>query len=86
MLGGLVGGDRSLPHLHLREPIETAEDLKITWQRSVLLVTAITRIHPRAITYNVNRPVKQLLKFLFDANQQQEIRLKHLHAHVHVVR
>ncbi len=47
-IGFLLGGaflwlvDRILPHLHLNQPIEAAEGLKTTWQRSVLLVTAIT--------------------------------------------
>ena len=34
--------DRILPHLHLRKPIEESEGLKTTWQRSVLLILAIT--------------------------------------------
>jgi ZIP family zinc transporter len=47
-IGFLMGGaflwivDRILPHLHLNMPDESAEGLKTTWQRSVLLVTAIT--------------------------------------------
>ena len=47
-IGFLAGGaflwtvDRILPHLHLNMPDESAEGLKTTWQRSVLLVTAIT--------------------------------------------
>ena len=47
-VGFLFGGaflwvvDRILPHLHLGLPIEEAEGIKTTWQRSVLLVTAIT--------------------------------------------
>jgi ZIP family zinc transporter len=47
-VGFLLGGaflwivDRILPHLHLNMPDESAEGLKTTWQRSVLLVTAIT--------------------------------------------
>jgi zinc transporter, ZIP family len=46
--GFLLGGaflwvvDRILPHLHLGLEIEEAEGIKTTWQRSVLLVTAIT--------------------------------------------
>jgi zinc transporter, ZIP family len=46
--GFLLGGaflwvvDRILPHLHLGLEIEQAEGIKTTWQRSVLLVTAIT--------------------------------------------
>ncbi|MEW6178553.1 MAG: ZIP family metal transporter [Chloroflexota bacterium] len=48
VIGFLLGGaflylvDRLLPHLHLREPFSAAEGLKTTWQRSVLLVLAIT--------------------------------------------
>lgn len=44
LLGGLFlwGVDRVLPHLHLGYPIEEAEGLKTSWQRSVLLVLAIT--------------------------------------------
>lgn len=47
-IGFLVGGiflrlvDALLPHLHLGLPIEEAEGLKTRWQRSILLVTAIT--------------------------------------------
>jgi ZIP family zinc transporter len=47
-IGFLMGGaflwlvDRILPHLHLNSPDESAEGLKTTWQRSILLVTAIT--------------------------------------------
>jgi ZIP family zinc transporter len=47
-IGFLAGGaflwavDRVLPHLHLNMPDESAEGLKTTWQRSILLVTAIT--------------------------------------------
>ena len=47
-VGFLLGGaflwivDRILPHLHLNMPDESAEGLKTTWQRSILLVTAIT--------------------------------------------
>lgn len=46
--GFLSGGlflaliDRILPHLHLHQPIEAAEGLNTTWQRSILLVLAIT--------------------------------------------
>ena len=36
------GVDKILPHLHLGFPIEEAEGLKTDWQRSVLLVLAIT--------------------------------------------
>jgi ZIP family zinc transporter len=44
LLGGvfLWGVDRVLPHLHLGYPMEEAEGLKTSWQRSVLLVLAIT--------------------------------------------
>ena len=48
VVGFLLGGgflwviDRILPHLHLGFPIEEAEGIKTTWQRSVLLVLAIT--------------------------------------------
>lgn len=38
----LFGIDKLLPHLHIDAPIETAEGLKTTWHRSVLLVLAIT--------------------------------------------
>jgi ZIP family zinc transporter len=34
--------DRFLPHLHLGLPIEKAEGIKTSWQRSILLVLAIT--------------------------------------------
>jgi len=48
VVGFLFGGaflwlvDQLLPHLHMGLPIEEAEGLKSTWQRSILLVTAIT--------------------------------------------
>jgi zinc transporter, ZIP family len=48
VVGFLMGGvflwavDRVLPHLHLGLETEEAEGIKTTWQRSVLLVTAIT--------------------------------------------
>jgi ZIP family zinc transporter len=48
VIGFLVGGaflwgvDRILPHLHIGLPTEQAEGLKTQWQRSVLLVLAIT--------------------------------------------
>ncbi len=44
LLGGvfLRGIDMVLPHLHLGEPIENAEGIHTSWQRSVLLVLAIT--------------------------------------------
>lgn len=47
-IGFLLGGlalwliDRLLPHLHLGLPISEAEGIKTTWQRSVLLILAIT--------------------------------------------
>jgi ZIP family zinc transporter len=46
--GFLVGGvflrgiDRILPHLHIGYPIEEAEGIKTSWQRSTLLILAIT--------------------------------------------
>jgi ZIP family zinc transporter len=48
VLGFLVGGlflwiiDKILPHLHIGQPTEAAEGVKTQWQRSVLLVLAIT--------------------------------------------
>lgn len=48
VVGFLVGGaflyfiDKLLPHLHLGEPVSEAEGLSTTWERSVLLVLAIT--------------------------------------------
>jgi ZIP family zinc transporter len=44
LLGGafLWGVDKILPHLHLGMPLEEAEGIKTSWQRSVLLVLAIT--------------------------------------------
>ncbi len=48
MVGFLAGGaflyavDRLIPHLHLGFPIEETEGIKTSWQRSVLLVSAIT--------------------------------------------
>jgi ZIP family zinc transporter len=48
VVGFLLGGvflwviDKILPHLHIGYPIEEAEGLKTSWQRSVLLVLAIT--------------------------------------------
>jgi ZIP family zinc transporter len=47
-VGFLLGGgflwviDRILPHLHLGFPMEEAEGIKTSWQRSILLVLAIT--------------------------------------------
>jgi len=47
-IGFLLGGlalwliDRLLPHLHLGLPMSEAEGIKTTWQRSVLLILAIT--------------------------------------------
>jgi ZIP family zinc transporter len=46
--GFLLGGaflwivDKILPHLHLGLPMDEAEGIKTTWQRSVLLILAIT--------------------------------------------
>lgn len=44
LLGGLVLFliDRMLPHLHLNTPDNQVEGVKTTWQRSILLVLAIT--------------------------------------------
>lgn len=44
LLGGLFlwGVDKILPHLHIGFPIEEAEGIKTHWQRSILLVLAIT--------------------------------------------
>jgi zinc transporter, ZIP family len=48
VIGFLLGGaflfavDKTLPHLHLGMPQESAEGVKTGWQRSVLLVLAIT--------------------------------------------
>jgi ZIP family zinc transporter len=48
LIGFLLGGvflwvvDKVLPHLHLRLPQDQAEGLSTTWQRTTLLVTAIT--------------------------------------------
>jgi len=44
LLGGafLWGVDKVLPHLHVGFPMEEAEGVKTGWQRSVLLVLAIT--------------------------------------------
>jgi ZIP family zinc transporter len=48
VIGFLLGGaflwsvDRVLPHLHLGLSIDKAEGIKTSWQRSVLLVLAIT--------------------------------------------
>lgn len=38
----LWGVDKILPHLHLGFPIKEAEGIKTTWQRSTLLILAIT--------------------------------------------
>lgn len=38
----LYGIDKLLPHLHLGLPIEKAEGIKTSWQRSILLVLSIT--------------------------------------------
>ncbi|WP_139906029.1 ZIP family metal transporter [Clostridium thermarum] len=46
--GFLAGGaflllvDKIMPHLHIGAPVEEAEGIKTSWQRSVLLVLAIT--------------------------------------------
>lgn len=40
--GFMLGVDKVLPHLHIGEPIERAEGPSTSWQRSVLLVMAIT--------------------------------------------
>ncbi|MBM3144880.1 MAG: ZIP family metal transporter [Chloroflexi bacterium] len=44
LLGGafLWGVDKTLPHLHIGYPMSEAEGLKTSWQRSILLVLAIT--------------------------------------------
>jgi ZIP family zinc transporter len=44
MMGGIVlwSIDRLLPHLHMGLPISSAEGIKTSWQRSILLVLAIT--------------------------------------------
>lgn len=44
LFGGIFlrGVDLVLPHLHFGEPMEQAEGLETSWQRSILLVTAIT--------------------------------------------
>ncbi len=44
LLGGvfLWGVDKILPHLHIGYPTEQAEGIKTNWQRSLLLVLAIT--------------------------------------------
>ncbi len=44
LLGGftLLGIDKLLPHVHPGLPTEKAEGIKTSWQRSVLLITAIT--------------------------------------------
>jgi ZIP family zinc transporter len=44
LLGGIVLWliDRLIPHLHLWLPMSQAEGIKTTWQRSVLLILAIT--------------------------------------------
>ena len=48
VVGFLVGGaflwsvDKILPHLHLGFPTDEAEGIKTSWQRSILLVLAIT--------------------------------------------
>ena len=48
VVGFLAGGaflllvDKTLPHLHLNLPINKAEGIKTSWERSVLLILAIT--------------------------------------------
>ncbi|MCX7918549.1 MAG: ZIP family metal transporter [bacterium] len=48
IVGFLLGGaflwlvDKILPHLHIEFPLEQAEGIKTDWQRSILLVLAIT--------------------------------------------
>ena len=48
LVGFLAGGgfllivDRILPHLHMGLPMEKAEGIKTSWQRSILLVLSIT--------------------------------------------
>ncbi len=44
LLGGafLWGVDKILPHLHIGFPTESAEGIKTSWHRSVLLILAIT--------------------------------------------
>lgn len=44
LLGGAVlfGIDKLLPHLHVGLPVSQSEGIKTTWQRSVLLILAIT--------------------------------------------
>ncbi len=44
LLGGafLWGVDQILPHLHAGLPIQAAEGLRTSWQRSILLILAIT--------------------------------------------
>ncbi len=47
LAGGLflLGVDRILPHLHLGSPVNEAEGLKTSWQRSTLLILAIILHH-----------------------------------------
>ena len=40
--GFLFGVDKLLPHLHIGQPTDEAEGIKTSWQRSILLVLAIT--------------------------------------------
>ena len=44
LLGGIFlrGIDKVLPHLHLGFPVEEAEGVKTSWQRTTLLILAIT--------------------------------------------
>ena len=41
----LLGIDRLLPHVHLGLPVNQAEGVKTSWQRSTLLILAITMHH-----------------------------------------
>ncbi len=44
LMGGVVlwGIDRLLPHLHMNLPTSSAEGIKTSWHRSILLILAIT--------------------------------------------
>lgn len=57
LLGGtfLWGVDQVLPHMHLGYPIEKAEGIMASWDRSVLLVLAITLHHiPEGLAVGVS--------------------------------
>ena len=61
LLGGgfLYGVDRFLPHLHMGLSRDKAEGIKTSWQRSVLLVLAITLHNIRRVgvgAFGVNSP------------------------------